>query len=273
VTGMRIIRAILGGEHEPSKLAALREPGCKASEQTFIDALIGNYRHEHLFALRQAVELFDVYQSKIAECDRQIAAALQALQSTAAQGPVQRPGTGKRRRKNQPHFDAWTLLYRMTGVDLTAIDGLQASSVLTILSETGTDMSPWKSSDNFASWLALTPNHRITGGKPIRKKGRTICPNRAAQAFHLAAQTLERARCGLGAFFRKKKALWGRPYAIKATAHKLAVIFYSMLKHKTEYRRTGADSYEQRSRDTMVKSLKKKAATLGFILTPIQEVH
>jgi len=273
VTGMRIIRAILGGEREPSKLAALRERGCKASEQTFIDALIGNYRHEHLFALRQAVELFDVYQRKIAECDQQIADALKALGTTTAECPVQRPRSRGRRRKNQPHFDAWTLLYQMAGVDLTAIDGLEASSVLTILSETGTDMSPWKSSDHFANWLALTPNHRITGGKSIRKKGPRICPNRAAQAFRIAAQTLERARCGLGAFFRKMQMHWGRPYAIKATAHKLAVIFYSMLKHKTAYRRTGADSYEQRSRDTLVKSLRKKAANLGFALTPIQEVH
>ena len=271
-TGLRIIRAILDGEREPSKLAALRAPGCKASEQTFVNALIGNYRSEHLFALRQAVDLFDVYQVKIAECDWEIAAALRTLSPVDASADGARPHNRRRRRKNEPHFDAATLLYHLAGVDLTAIDGLGPSTVLTILSETGTDMSPWKGSKQFAAWLALAPNNRITGGKPIRRKGRLLHPNRAAQAFRLAAETLERAHCALGAFFRKMQRRWGRPFAIKATAHKLAIIVYSMLKSKTEYRRSGADSYEQRSRDAALKSLKKKATALGFTLTPLQEV-
>jgi transposase len=233
--------------------------------------LRGNYREEHLFGLRQAVELFDVYQTKIAECDRQIATRLGAFEKRATGA---RPlGKTKSRRKNQPHFDARTLLYEMAGVDLAAIHGLDASSVLTIVSETGTDMSPWSSAKAFAAWLALSPNNRITGGKTIRKGARVIRPNRAAQAFRLAARTLERAGCALGAFFRRIRSRHGRAVAIKATAHKLATIFYTMLKNRTEYRDPGADYYEQRYRENLLHALKKKADTLGFALVPAGEVH
>jgi len=272
VTGLRIIGAIMEGQRDPATLAALREPGCKASEQEFVNALTGNYRSEHLFALKQAVELFETYQTKIQECDTEIAAYLATFEKRHdATKPL--PRKSKSRRKNQPHFDARTLLYEMSGIDLTAIDGLDSSSILSIVSETGTDMAPWSSGKNFASWLALSPNNRITGGKPIRNSRRVIQPNRAAQAFRIAAQTLERAQCALGAFFRRVRARLGRQGAIKATAHKLALIFYSMLKNRTEYHDPGVDYYEQRYRDNLLKSLTTKAATLGFTLTPIQEVH
>jgi transposase len=269
VTALRIIRKIVAGEHRPSQLAALREPSCRASEQMFVDALTGNYRSEHLFALRQAVELFDTYQAKIKACDEELERVLAAVEERTPTTSRPKPS----RRKNQLHFDARPLLHQMARVDLAAIDGLEAATVLTILSETGTDMSPWPSGRHFASWLALSANNRITGGRPIRRKGPPIMPNRAAQAFRLAAQTLERANCGLGAFFRRIKARHGRPTAIKATAHKLALIFYSMLKNGTEYRRSDADSYDERYRQTLVHSLTKKAAALGFALTPLHEVH
>ena len=272
VTGLRIINAILDGQRDPATLAALREPGCKASEQEFVKALTGNYRQEHLFALRQAVELFGVYQTKIADCDGRIAAHLATFDKRHDPAkPL--PNKSKSRRKNQPHFDARTLLYEMVGIDLTAIHGLDSSSLLTILSETGYDMSPWNSGKSFAAWLALSPNNRITGGKPILKHARMIRPNRAAQAFRIAAQTLERAQCALGAFFRRIRARHGRQAAIKATAHKLAIIFYSLLKNRTEYRDPGVDYYEQRYRQNLLKSLTRKAATLGFTLTPMAEVH
>lgn len=272
VTGLRIIRAILKGKRKPAELAALRDRGCKASEQEFIDALTGNYREEHLFALEQAVALFDIYQTKIAECDGRIEKHLSTFdQQSDPAKPLAKKS--RSRRKNQPHFDARTLLYQIVGLDLTAIHGLDSSSLLTILSETGTDMSPWNSGKSFAAWLALSPNNRITGGKPIRNQGRVIRPNRAAQAFRIAAQTLERAQCALGAFFRRIRSRHGRQAAIKATAHKLATIFYAMLKHRTEYHDPGVDYYEQRYRENLLKSLTKKAATLGFTLTPAVEVH
>jgi transposase len=271
VTGLRIIHNILKGEHDPNKLAALRDRACKNSEEIIAKALMGNYRDEHLFALKQAVELFEEYGKQIAACDTKIAAALAVLEKKAdgATLPRKKPA----RRKNQPRFDARTLIFEMTGVDLTAIDGLEASSLLTILSETGTDMTPWPSGAHFASWLALCPNKWVTGGKPLAKKPPVVHPNRAAQAFRLAAQTLERARCATGAFFRRIKSRQGRAVAIKATAHKLATIFYTMLKTRTQYHDAGVGYYEERYRERLFNSLQKKAAMLGFHLTPSQEVH
>lgn len=272
VTGLRIIRAILSGKRNPAELAALREPSCKNSEETFVKALTGNYRAEHLFALKQAVDLFTTYQDKIKDCDAEIAAALSAFDKLANAKSLT-PKPAKRRRKNQPHFDGRTLLYELTGVDLTLVPALEVSSILTIISETGTDMSPWAGGKHFSAWLDLSPNNRITGGKRIYKKMPVIRPNRAAQAFRIAAQTLERAKCALGAFFRRVQSRLGRAGAIKATAHKLALLFYSMLKNKTEYREAGVDYYEARYRERLLNSLKKKASDLGFNLTPIQEVH
>jgi transposase len=272
VTGMRIMRAIIDGKHDPKSLATLRERGCHSSEADFVKALIGNYREEHLFALRQVVELFDTYQEKIKECDQQREVALAAFDKVAQAKHL--PGkSSKSRRKNQPHFDARALLYEMVGIDLTAIDGFEASTVLTIIGETGTDMTHWPSGKHFAAWLALSPNNRITGGKPIRSKTFVIRPNRAAQAFRLAAQTLERSQTALGAFFRRVKSRLGRVSAIKATAHKLARIFYAMLKTKVAYRDPGVNYYEQRYRERLFNSLQRQAATLGFTLTPSPAVH
>jgi len=272
VTGLRIIRAILSGKRDPRELAELREPSCKSSEETFVKALSGNYRAEHLFALRQALDLFITYGDKIKDCDAEIASALSAFDKTANARSLT-PKPAKRRRKNQPHFDGRTLLYEIAGVDVTCVPSLEVSTILTIISETGTDMSAWSSGKHFSAWLSLSPNNRITGGKRIYKKTPVIRPNRAAQAFRVAAQTLERAKCALGAFFRRVQSRLGRAGAIKATAHKLALIFYSMLRSKTEYREAGADYYELRYRERLLNSLKKKATELGFNLTPIQEVH
>jgi transposase len=271
VTGLRIIHSILKGECDPNKLAALRDRACKNSEEIIAKALMGNYRDEHLFALKQAVELFEEYGKQIAACEAKIAAALGDFEKKADGATL--PKKKSKPRKNQPRFDARTLIFEMTGVDLTAIDGLEASSLLTILSETGTDMTPWPSDAHFASWLALCPNKWVTGGKPLAKKPPVIHPNRAAQAFRLAAQTLERAQCATGAFFRRIKSRQGRAVAIKATAHKLATIFYSMLKTRTPYHDAGVDYYEERYRERLFNSLQKKAAALGFHLTPLQQVH
>lgn len=272
VSGMRIIRAVLDGQRDPNELATLREPGCKSSTETIARALMGNYREEHLFALRQAFELYQEYGRKIEDCDTQLANTLELIDAKADRSTLPEKKQRKHR-KNQIRFDARSLLFGITGVDLTAIDGLQASSVLTILSETGTDLTAWPSSAHFSSWLALCSNQRITGGKPLHKRPPATHPNRAAQAFRLAAQTLERAQCGLGAFFRRHKSRWGRTYAIKATAHKLAVIFYTVLKTKTPYRDPGVDYYDKRYRSNLLKSLEKRAVSLGFTLTPVPQVH
>lgn len=272
VSGLRIIHAILDGIHDPQKLAALREPGCKNSASTIAKALVGNYREEHLFALEQAVELYEEYGHKLKACDQKIAAALAVFDKKTDRDKLADKPPSKRR-KNQLHFDGRSLLFEMAGVDLTAIHGFDVSTVLTILSETGTDMSPWPSHGHFASWLALAPNPWITGGKRLAKRPPVIHPNRAAQAFRLAAQTLERAKCALGAFFRRIRSRHGRAVAIKATAHKLATIFYSMLKTGSPYRDPGADYYEIRYQQNRLNLLEKQAATFGLRLIPIAEVH
>lgn len=271
VTGLRIIRAILAGECDPAQLATLRDRSCKATEETFVNALIGNYREEHLFELKQALELYEIYQSKVAACDERIAQTLEHFAVPEGNSSAKRK---RSRRKNQPHFDMRELLVHVAGVDLVKIDGLSESSVLTLTSETGTDMSHWPSGKHFTAWLHLAPNTQVTGGKPIRKKGKKIHPNRAAQAFRLAAQTLERStKCALGAFFRRIKSRHGRQAAIKATARKLALIYYSMLKNKTEYQDLGVTYYEARYRENLLNSMKKKALMLGFELTPLVAVH
>lgn len=270
VTGLRIIKAILAGQTSAPELADLREPSCKATVEMFIDALQGNYRTEHLFVLRQALALFEFHQALIAECDQQVNAELEQVEKKVDAGPAKKKG---RRRKNQLHFDGRPILHQIAGVDLTTLPGMEAATVLTILSETGTDMTPWESSAAWAAWLALAPNNRISGGKPIRRTAAIIRPNRAAQAFRLAAQTLERANCALGAFFRRIRSRHGRPIAIKATAHKLAVTFYSMLKNQAPYSEPGVDYYERAYRDNLLKSLTRRASDLGFTLVPIQQVH
>lgn len=273
VTGQRIIKAIIEGRADPASLAELRDKSCQATGEEFVKALTGTYREEYIFALRQAVELFETYQEKIRECDLEQEKLLASFEVVNTEVPPPSKAPKKKRRKNQPHFDAHTVLYRIAGVDLTAIPGLEANTVLTIISEIGTDVSLWRSGDAFANWLALPPNNRITGGKRINNKSRKVSPNRAAQAFRLAAQTLERTQTALGAFFRRIQSRIGRQGAIKATAHKLARIFYAMLTNKTEYREAGANYYEERYRQKVFNSISRKALLLGYELVPVNEVH
>jgi len=273
VTGQRIIRSILAGQRDPKVLASMRDTKCKNSEETIEKALTGNYRDEHLFALRHAVELFDDYQAKLVDCDQKIEELLNTFDKKV--NPPSPPPAKKtsRRNKNQPRFDGRSLLHQIAGVDLVAIDGLEISSVLTITSETGFDMSPWPTDGHFTSWLALCPNRHITGGKPIPGRKYNPAPNRAAQAFRLAARSLERSQSALGAFYRRIKARYGRAVAIKATAHKLARIFYAMLNNLTEYQDDGAEYYEKKYRERIIKSLERKALTFGLQLIPMEAVH
>ncbi len=271
VTGLAIIGAILKGERDPAVLAAMRDGRCKKSEETIAKALMGNFREEHLFALQVAFDLLKTYQSRIAECDSRLQDVLEDFESTAPKFslPETKEPTKRKRRKNQPHFDARALLAQMAGVDLIAVDGFEASTVLTLVSETGVDMSHWPTEGHFCSWLALCTNTRVTGGKPIRKKGPKLQPNRAAQAFRLAAQSTARSKTATGAFFRRMQYRGGWEHAVKATAHRLARIYYAMLKNKTPYAAPEVNYYEKRYRQNLLKSLEKNALALGFTLTPI----
>ena len=265
-TGTDIIEAIVSGERDPWKLAQFRRPGMKADEATIAKSLQGHWREEHIFELTQALELYRFYQGKIAECDREIEAQLSRFDDLSHGEPL--PGNIKRRSQgNAPRFDVRSHLYRMTGVDLTTIDGMDAFTALKVISEIGTDMTRWQSAKHFASWLGLSPNNRITGGKVISSRTKANA-NRAATALRLAANALHRSDSALGAFLRRKKAQLGAPKAITATAHKLARIIYSMLRYGQAYADAGAEYYETQYRQRALRSAKKRAAQLGYQLVP-----
>ena len=181
--------------------------------------------------MAQALELYRFYQDKIAECDREIEAQLERFEDHSHGDPPAAKSGRRRSKGNAPRFDVWTHLYRMTGVDLTRIDGVDGFTALKVISEIGTDMTKWPSAKHFASWLGLSPNNRITGGKVISSKTKPSA-SRAAAALRLAANALHRSDSALGAFLRRKKAQLGAPKAITATAHKLARLIYTMLRRR-----------------------------------------
>ena len=270
-TGMDIMQAIVDGERDPRKLARLRDHRIRADEATIAKSLRGHWREEHIFELSQALELYQVYQGKIAECDREIEAQLERFEDRSDGEPP--PANGKKRnQKNAPRFDAQSHLYRMTGVDLTRIDGVDAHTALKVISEIGTDMTKWPSAKHFASWLGLSPHNRITGGKVISSRTKPSA-NRAAAALRLAANALHRSDSALGAFLRRKKAQLGAPKAITATAHKLARTIYSMLRYGQEYVDAGAEYYESQYRQRALRAAKRRAAQLGYDLVPIADAQ
>ena len=272
VTGMRIIRSIVAGEREPHVLARLRNSKCAKSEAEIAKALQGNYKLEHLFVLKQALAQYDFYQQQIQECDAELEALYASLASQEQDNqdaPPPKPKRGKPR-KNQPHFDLATSLYHMVGVDLTAVDGIDALTAQTIISEIGLDMSKWPSAKHFASWLGLAPHNDKSGGKILRSRTKKT-QNQANTAFRIAAQSLSRSQSALGAFYRRMRAKHGPAKANVATAHKLARIVYHMLKYRKAYVDPGEAHYERQHRERTIRNLERRAAKLGLQLLPTAE--
>lgn len=270
-TGQRILRAIAAGERDALALARLRNPACKSSTETMAKALTGEWKAEHLFTLKQSLALYDAFTTQLTECDAEIERQYSALRPRwdappdLPALPAAKPDSHS---KNGPAFNVRAQLHRLTGVDLVGIDGLSASLAQTILSETGTDMSKWADAKHFASWLGLAPPNDISGGKVLRS--RTLpTKNRAGQAFRQAAASLARSHSALGAYYRRKKAHLGPLQAQVATAHKLARLFYHLLKHREAYQDIGAEAYERNQRDRELARLKQKAAKLGYALQPM----
>jgi transposase len=263
-TGMRIIRAILAGERNPQRLAALRDGRCKNDASIIAKALEGNWREEHLFALRQAIELLNAYQAKIASCDERILAHLNTFDDRSGGKPLPQ-GTAPRSDRHDLSFDATAELYRITGMDLTLVNGLEANTVLKVVSETGLDVTKWPTSKHFGSWLGLSPNNRVSGGK-VQSRRTKPSANRAAAALRLAAQSLHHSKSALGAFLRRKAAHIGMPKAITATAHKLARIIYNMLRYGTDFVQHGQDYYERLYKDRVVQNLDRRANEMGYCL-------
>jgi transposase len=269
LTGLRIIDAILAGERDPVVLAQLRDKKCKQDAATIALALQGNWRDEHLFALRQAAELYRVYQQKMADVDQQVEAYLATLTKPSASEPPP-PAHKRQKRRYEPAFDVRGSLFGVTGVDLTAIDGIGPYAALQILSEIGTDTSRWETEKHFCSWLSLCPGVNKTGGRRTSKSGKTRpSANRVARVLRLCGQSLLRADCALGAFARRMRAKLGAPQAITAVAHKLAKIVYGMLKYGKAYVDRGADYYDQQHRQRLVAQVRRRAEQLGLRLTEV----
>ena len=276
-TGMRIVRAILAGERDPQVLAALSHPGIHASRDTIAKSLEGTWRPDLLFVLQQEVTMYDAYLQRIEECDQALAQQLKGFADKAADPtdtsasptapPHARPRITRRRKagSHTPQFDLGRELHRISGVDLTRIDGIDVSVAQTVISEVGLDMSRWQDEHHFASWLGLCPDNRITGGKVIRRGTRRVI-NRAATALRIAATTLLRSQSYLGAQYRRFRGKLGAPKAITAMAHKLAVLVYRMLRWGQEYVDKGMQYYEERHREQQIHMLKKRAATLGLLV-------
>jgi transposase len=261
-TGQKILRAIVAGERDGHVLGAMKNVRIKASVDELANSLQGNWRSEHLFALKQALDAFDFIGTQLSECDTQIEQQMHTLQVHDGE-----PAKGKKRGKarNAPKFDLRTQLYKMCGVDLTRIDGIDVTTALAVISETGADMSRFPSDKHFASWMGLCPGTKITGGKVMSGKTKR-CANRAAQALRLAAAALRTSQSALGAHYRRMCARMDKPKAVAAAAHKLARLIYTMLTKGEEYTDQGQAYYEERYRERVLRQLSLRANKLGMQL-------
>jgi len=268
VTGLRIIRAIVQGERDPDVLASMRDVRCRESVETIRKSLVGNYQPEHVFALAQALKLFDSYQERIADCDAQIEQTLQLLCADKAE--PEESLAKPRVRTKQPNalgFDVRPLLYQLTGTDLTQIHGVGPSVALSLISECGTDLSRWPTEKHFTSWLTLSPGCKISGGKVLSSHTRKSS-NRIAARLRLVATSVGRTETALGAFYRRLAVRIGKAKALTATARKIAILFYRAMRYGLRYEDPGADQYEQRYRDRVIKQLQRRASQFGYSLQP-----
>jgi len=264
VTGMSIIRRIVAGDRDPHQLATLRQRGVKRSEAEIAEALRGNYRPEHVFALAQALESYDFLHGQMERCDYEIQQCMSGIASKTS--PPTEPAQKKRRWRNDPHFNLRAELHRISGVDLTRIESIDAVTAQTVVSECGTDMTRFPSEKNFASWLCVCPNNTITGGRIRSRRTRRVSRHRAADALRRAAQALHHSKSALGAEYRRKRARLGAPKAITAMAHKLARLIYRLLKHGEAYVSEGLEQYEARHQELQLRGLRHHARSLGYQL-------
>jgi transposase len=279
VTGLAIVDAILHGQRDPVELAKLRAPNTKASEETIRQSLVGNWRAEHLFTLKQSRQMYRVYQEQIANCDQEIEKLLVAF--TAQVDPLERPLPPDRKKKGRRKatsinprtgFDMRTESYKLFGVDLTQVPGLMGMP-LVLFSELGRDMSRWPSAGHFASWLALCPDNDISGGKVLWRGTRQV-HNRAGHLFRLAAHSLHHDHTPIGDYLRRMKSRIGPAAATTATAHKIAIIFYTMVKKQVEYDASIWAQQDAEREKRFEAKLKRQAQHLGYKLVPLgTDVH
>jgi transposase len=296
-TGLGIVQAIIKGDRDPLKLAAFRDPRCKKDVVEIAKALDGNWREEQVFILRQSYESYEFFHKQIDECEKQIKQIIDTLppleispEMESKSNEIATPKDpfdefspknkeyslkkAQRKKKKRSYdrspyyFDVASSLVNICGVDVTKIPGIEGNIAMVILSEIGTDMSKWKNKKYFSSWLSLCPGNKISGGKILSSKTRRS-DNRAAQAFRMAANAVRNTDTAIGAYYRRMRSKFGPAKATTATAHKLAIILYTMLKYKKSYVELGAEYYEKKHKERVLNNLHKKAKAMGFQLKPL----
>ena len=276
VTGLRILRDIVAGVTDPQVLAAHRDHRCRASHEEIIASLTGNYRAEHLFTLRQNLEIYDTFQRQIQVCDGEIELLLQSLAAKQDEpnAPPPPARSKKKPRDNEPRFDIRAPLYRLAGADLTQIDTIGPYTALQLVAEIGTDMTRWRTDKHFTSWLTLAPKNKISGARLISSTTQPSA-NRAAAILRMCAMVAGRTSTALGAYYRRIAYRIGKPKAITATARKIAILVYRLLRGDLDYRDPGADAYEAHHRTHTLRNLRNRARQLGFGLVDITtgELH
>ena len=269
-TGMKIVRAICAGERDAKILANYRDSRCKSSVEIIEKSLCGHYKAEVLFSLRQAVNTYDHYQTQIQECNQRIEQKTMEFEDKSDGEFLQ--GKKREAKKNQLSFDGQTALYKMLGVNLLEIPSMGTKTVLTFVSEIGTNVSRFRSAKHFVSWLGLCPNNKISGGKKLSR--RTVSTqNRIKLSLRMMAQCLERSPTALGMFYRRMKGRLGAPKALTAVARKIAVIIYNMISQQAHYEEQDTMAYEKAYKQKLERRLRKQAEILGFALTPIHNIN
>ena len=275
-TGMSILEAITKGERDPVKLARLKDPRVKASDEQIAEALRGDYRGEHIFLLKKALEHYRFIESQLSDYDEAIKERLEKIQKVKELNADEKTSNEeehlkyKKRYPKAPSFASRTLAHEILGIDLGCVPGLSSVILLGLILEIGPDLSKWPDAGHFSSWLGLCPNPRISAGRDLGTRTKK-CSNRAARYFRLAAASLRRSQCSLGDFYRRMQSRHGPAHAITATAHKLAVLYYKLVKDGEQYKEINRHEYQQAMAKMRIESLKKRARLLGFELTPLEE--
>jgi transposase len=278
LTGLAIVDAMLAGQRDPVELAKLRNWRIKADQETIRRSLVGNWREEHLFTLRQSRELYRSYQEQILKCDREIEKVISGFEPRVDPEIKPLPPDRKRYRTDKKRakkagckklgFDFRTEAYKLFGVDVTQIPGLETMA-FPLFGEVGRDMSKWPTADHFASWMGLCPDNDISGGRVLWRRTRKQ-QNQAGRMFRQAAYSLHHNLTPIGDYLRRMKIKLGPAGAITATAHKIAVIFYTIVKNQVEYDDTIWATRDSKRQQRIQAKLKRQAHQLGYRLVPLE---
>jgi transposase len=272
-TGMAILRAITEGERDARKLARLRDPRCRKSEEQIAEQLSGHWREDHLFSLQQALKMYDAVQERIAAYEEEILRKLHQMEREEQRGqtapPLQNANKAKGIKKRGQESNRQAL-YRISGVDATQIDAIGVETVEVVISEYGPDLSRFPTEKQFVSHATLAPHVAKSGGKPIKKRKRNSASTRVAAALRMAALALRHSDTALGAYYRKISNRIGGDVAVFATARKLATLIYRLLRWGQPYVDEGAEAYENRYRQQRIQSLAARANALGYQLNPVK---